>query len=216
MLGVLALESVRNRCAVVGEDLGTVPRGFRERLHAHDVLTTSVLYFTRDDATGAFLPPRAYPRLSAAGIGTHDLATLAGWWTAGDVALRREIALYPTPEAAHLAGEERERDRSALVEAFERAGALDAAGAAALRADSELGGTLEDAPALNAAAERFLAATPSLILTLAAEDVLGEPEAVNVPGTLHEHPNWRRKRSLALEDPRMEAALQRAGRNAKR
>ena len=106
--------------------------------------------------------------------------------------------------------------RSALVEAFERAGALDAAGAAALRADSERGGTLEDAPALNAAAERFLAATPSLILTLAAEDVLGEPEAVNVPGTLHEHPNWRRKRSLALEDPRMEAALQRAGRNAKR
>jgi (1->4)-alpha-D-glucan 1-alpha-D-glucosylmutase len=216
MLAVLALESVRNRCAVVGEDLGTVPEGFRERLHAHDVLTTSVLYFARDYGTGSFLPPQDYPRLSAAGIGTHDLPTLAGWWTAGDVAARREIALYPTPEAAHLAAEERERERASLVEAFERAGALDATGAAALRADAERGGTLEGAPALNAAAERFLAGAPSLILTLSAEDVLGEPEAVNVPGTLHEHPNWRRKRSLALEDPRMEAALQRAGRNAKR
>ena len=104
MLGVVALESVRSSCAVVGEDLGTVPEGFRERMQAANVLSSRVLYFERDWSNGAFLAPERYPRLAAASVGTHDLPTLAGWWT-GD----------------RSAGEDRARDRYLLVDALERA-----------------------------------------------------------------------------------------------
>ncbi|MGA8574528.1 MAG: 4-alpha-glucanotransferase, partial [Candidatus Cybelea sp.] len=101
MLGILALESVRNRCVVVGEDLGTIPEGFRERIQDARALSSRVFYFERD-GSGAFLPPSAYPRLAAASAGTHDLPTLAGWWT-GD----------------RIEHEDRARDRLRLVDALQ-------------------------------------------------------------------------------------------------
>ncbi|HEX3671473.1 MAG TPA: 4-alpha-glucanotransferase [Candidatus Cybelea sp.] len=182
MLGIVALESLRNRCAVVGEDLGTLPEGFRERMSAARALSSRIFYFERD-ARGTFLPPAAYPRLAAASIGTHDLPTLAGWWT-GD---RSE-------------NEDRIADRLRLVDALEAADAIDAAGAARLRDDALRGGTLAAAAELVTAVHRFLAATPSMLAVVAIEDVLRETGAVNVPGTFDEHPNWQRKRSLLLED----------------
>jgi 4-alpha-glucanotransferase len=181
MLGIVALESRRNRCAVVGEDLGTVPEGFRETMHAAQALSSRVFYFERD-WNAAFLAPENYPRLAATSLGTHDLPTLAGWWT-GD----------------RSANEDRARDRLLLVDALERAGALDAKGAAELREDAARGGTLAVAGILAAGMARFLAATPSMLTVVAIEDVLNETGAVNVPGTIEEHPNWRRKRSLTLD-----------------
>jgi 4-alpha-glucanotransferase len=181
MLGILALESVRNRCVVVGEDLGTVPEGFRERMQDARALSSRVFYFERD-SNGRFLPPGAYPRLAAASAGTHDLPTLAGWWT-GD-------------RSEH---EDRARDRLRLVDALQDAGAIDAPAAARLRDDANRGGTPAAVPELVAAVHRFLAATPSTLAVVAIEDVLHETGSVNVPGTVDEHPNWRRKRSLSLE-----------------
>lgn len=181
MLGIVALESVRHRCVVVGEDLGTVPDGFRERMHQARALSSRVLYFERDEL-GEFVLPNAYPHLAAASAGTHDLPTLAGWWT-GD-------------RGEH---ENRDADRLRLVDALERAGAIDAAAAARLSDDAKAGGTLAVAPELIAAVCRFLAASPSVLTVAAIEDLLHETGAVNVPGTFDEHPNWRRKRSLSLE-----------------
>ena len=194
MLGIVALESVRNRCAVVGEDLGTLPDGFRERMSSARALSSRVFYFERD-SHGAFSPPDAYPRLAAASIGTHDLPTLAGWWT-GD---RSE-------------NEDRAADRLRLVEALERAEAIDAAGAARLRDDAQCGATLAAASELVNAVHRFLAATPSMLAVVAIEDVLRETGAVNVPGTFDEHPNWQRKRSLLLEDIEADGRLLQTGR----
>jgi 4-alpha-glucanotransferase len=194
LLGIVALESVRNRCIVVGEDLGTVPEGFRERMTAARALSTRLFYFERDSSDGSFLPPKRYPRLAAASIGTHDLPTLAGWWT-GD---RGE-------------GEDRRRDRFLLVDALERAGAIDAAGAARLREDAERGGTPAPIGALTDAAHRFLGSTPSALVVVAIEDVLHETGAVNVPGTFDEHPNWRRKRSLMLESIEPDGHLMQTG-----
>jgi 4-alpha-glucanotransferase len=186
MLGTLARESARNRCAVVGEDLGTVPEGFRERMQAADALSSRVLYFERDWNDGPFRAPEQYPRLAAASIGTHDLPTLAGWWL-GD----------------RSAGEDRGRDRFLLADALERAGTIHAAGAARLRDDAHSGGTSGVVPELATAVHTFLGKVPSTLTVIAIEDVLHETGAVNVPGTFDEHPNWRRKRSLLLE--RMEA-----------
>ena len=194
MLGVVALESVRRQCAVVGEDLGTVPEGFRERMQAANVLSSRVLYFERDWSNGSFLAPERYPRLAAASVGTHDLPTLAGWWT-GD----------------RSAGEDRARDRYLLVDAWERASEVCASDMPALYA-AGVTGDAAVVPEVVDGATRFLASTPSVLTVVAIEDVLCEREAVNVPGTVTEHPNWQRKRSLPLEALASDGRLARTGR----
>jgi 4-alpha-glucanotransferase len=211
MLGILALESVRNRCAVVGEDLGTVPEGFRERILAAGILSTRVMYFERDRSDGSFVPPERYPRLAAASIGTHDLPTLAAWWTGEDLVLRAAIALYPSARMAQGARRERRQARLALVDALERAAVIDPAAGERLRGDARRGGSLDVVPELTAAAHRFLSSTPSLLIVVAIEDVLAEAGAVNVPGTFDEHPNWRRKRGLSIEALQADARLRETG-----
>ncbi|MBV8490412.1 MAG: 4-alpha-glucanotransferase [Candidatus Eremiobacteraeota bacterium] len=199
LLGVLALESVRNRCMVVGEDLGTVPEGFRERLRSLRALSSRLVYFERNFSDGAFDPPQRYPRLAAASVGTHDLPPLAGWWTGDDIALRARIGLYPDDGAHPEAVQERRHARFMLVLAMEQAGCVDAATAARLRGDAERGGTLDVFDDLVRGVHRFLAATPSLLKVVALEDVLGEVDAINVPGTTDQHPNWQRKHAKTVE-----------------
>lgn len=191
MLAVLAAESVRNRCMVVGEDLGTVPEGFRERLQAARVLSSRLVYFERT-GDGGFRRPAEYPRLAAASIGTHDLPPLLGWWI-GD------------------GGDERRHARFMLVDALVRENCIDRAGAARLRDDAAAGGSTAVAELLSESVHRFLGRTPSMITVVAIEDVLGETESVNVPGTVDEHPNWQRKRSLPLEAIAAEGRLFRIG-----
>lgn len=89
LAGIVALESVRRHCIVVGEDLGSVPEGFRERLADARMLSYRVLRFER--AGDRFLGPREYPRLALAVAGNHDMATLRGWWESADDAERREL-----------------------------------------------------------------------------------------------------------------------------
>ena len=55
LLAVAAQESVANRCIVIGEDLGTVPEGFRETLADWGLWSYQVMMFERD-GDGA-LPP---------------------------------------------------------------------------------------------------------------------------------------------------------------
>ena len=192
MLGILALESVRNACAVVGEDLGTVPEGFRERLQAARALSSRLVYFERE-WDGTFRSPRDYPRVAAASIGTHDLPPLLGWWTAA-------------------AGDEERRARFMLVDALLRDACIDEAGAHRLREDATRGGTFAAGDELSIAVHRFLAQAPSMLAVVAIEDVLGETAGVNVPGTVDEHPNWRRKRSLPLEELAHDGRLPAIGR----
>lgn len=197
MLGIVALESVRNRCAVVGEDLGTVPEGFRERLHDAAALSSCLIYFQRG-AQSSFVPPEAYPRVAAASVGTHDLPPLAGWWLGSDPGANSPV-------------EDRPRARFALVDALERSGAADAGCARRLRDDAAAGATAAVLPELIEAVHRFLAATPSMLRVVAIEDVLGETGAVNVPGTVDEHPNWRRRHGLPVDALESDERLFRIG-----
>jgi 4-alpha-glucanotransferase len=195
LLRVLALESVRQRCAVIGEDLGTVPTGFRETLGAAGVLSYRVLLFERD-ASGAFLPPRNYPPLAAATSSTHDLATLKGFWLGRDLAWRRALDLYPTPEAREEDRRSRDEDRRLLLAALVGEGVLSAE--AALRLLSKDGAPHYD-PRLAEAVNRYLGRSAACLVLMQMEDALGELEEANLPGTVDEHPNWRRKLTLALE-----------------
>ena len=175
--GIVALASVRERCVVVGEDLGTVPEGFRERMAATGILSYRILFFERR-LDGSFIPPEEYPELALATSGTHDLPTIAAWLRAEDVVLRHRLGLLEIePDAATTA---RESDRRLLLDTLIAHGDL---------APAER----DDDVAVIVAANRYLAATPSAIVMAQLDDILAERTPVNVPGTSMQYPNWRRK-----------------------
>jgi 4-alpha-glucanotransferase len=197
LFGILALESRRQKLLVIGEDLGTVSDGFRKRMRRAAVLSYRLLYFSRD-ARGRFLAPRAYPRAAAVAANTHDVAPLAGYWRGRDLDVRAALDLFPSDATKRAAYEQRAADRRALIRALEREG-LVATGAATPDGDI----TVETVRAIF----RFLARTPSRLLLVDVADVLAEIEQINVPGTVGEHPNWRRRLTLDVDalarDPRL-------------
>jgi 4-alpha-glucanotransferase len=214
LVRIIALESKRHRCLVIGEDLGTVPRGFRPAMHRAGLLSCRVLYFERAPG-GAFLAPAAYPRASLVSVSTHDLPTIKGYWTCRDVRWREMLRRFPDEDALRQARAERMRDRVLLLRALEQAGLLPA-------------GIDREAPPDEASEElvlaihRYLALTPGYLLMVQLEDAAGEDEQPNLPGT-NEHPNWRRKLGLSaerlLEEPvvqRIAALMAAAGRSARR
>lgn len=193
LLGILALESQRNRCLIVGEDLGTVPDAVRHALAAAGVLSYKLLYFERQ-ADGNFQPPAHYPAQALLAAATHDLATLTGYWRGLDLDLREQLDLYPSEALQHSQRAGRAEDRFRLLRALAREGLL----------PDDASHDPEDlaamGPSLIRAIHRYLARSPARIVLVQAEDLLGEAEQANLPGTVEEHPNWRRKLSLPLED----------------
>lgn len=173
LLNLIALESTRHRAIVIGEDLGTVPEGFRERIAAFGILSMRVLWFERT-ARGGFLAPERYPANAAAMTTTHDLPTIAGWWKGHDIDLRAGIDRNTArAKAGHR---ERRIDRRRLQ--------------AALARHEGSGG--EPRPLVDAAID-YIAATPSPLAIIPVEDMLGKVEQPNLPGTTDEHPNWRQR-----------------------
>jgi 4-alpha-glucanotransferase len=191
LVRLIALESVRARCLVIGEDLGTVPEGFRPAMERAGLMSCRVLYFERD-AEQAFLPPEHYPEAALTSVSTHDLPTLRGFWSSRDVSWRELLSMLPNAESIAAAREERSRDRVLLLQALQDAGLLP-------------GGLDPEKPPdelpeeLILAVHRFLARTPCRLLMVQLEDALGEAEQPNLPGSSEGHPNWRRRPRLGLE-----------------
>jgi 4-alpha-glucanotransferase len=170
-----ALESHRHRAIVIGEDLGTVPAGFRERLARAGIYGMSVLWFARNRK--GFAPPDDWPKLAVAMTSTHDLPTVAGWWRGTDLDARAGCGLLHDPQAERLA---RRSERDALWAAFKSAKVAEGKVPAA----TEATGVVD-------AAVRFVATTPSQLVLLPLEDALGLERQPNMPGTIAEYPNWR-------------------------
>ena len=200
LLRLTALESHRHRAVVLGEDLGTIPDGFQERLAAAGTLGMRVLWFEKKH--GLFLDPQGWTRAAAAMTSTHDLATVAGWWSGRDLAWRGQLGLAGSP--ANQAYEEAERitDRAALWNAFRHSGAAEGLA-------PEPGDT---AGAVDAAIRHLATANCDLVI-LPIEDALALTEQPNLPGTGdQQHPNWRRRlpgmAANLLDDPRVAARLE--------
>jgi 4-alpha-glucanotransferase len=190
--------SKRARCLLIGEDLGTVPDGFREEMTRGAILSYRLLLFQRED-DGRFAPPERYPGCTLATATTHDLPTLAGWALGRDIDARLRAG-STDPNGAAASHALRRLEATWLLEALEAAGELDPAEVE--RAHQTLDARVEDGGAyapLIAAAYRFLARSPAKIVLVQLDDVLGELDQVNVPGTVREYPNWRRKSGVALE-----------------
>ncbi len=111
LLSILALESVRNQVIVIGEDLGTVPDEARDVLHRFGILSYRLLYFEQDNS-GRFRPPQDYPRDALVSATTHDLPTLAGFWTGRDIEARREAGLLPDEGAYDRMRADRAREKA--------------------------------------------------------------------------------------------------------
>lgn len=178
LMAIVALESQRRRCLVIGEDLGTVPPQVRTAMGAHGLYSYRVLLFERD-SDGHFRPPAEYPREALVTPSTHDLPTLASFWAGTDIDLRERLGLYPGPDVAGQQRRERQETRGALLAALQEAG---------------LAARDPERPPLREV-QQFLACAPSAVLMLQPEDWLGMETPVNVPGTHKEYPNWARKLS---------------------
>lgn len=194
LLALVRLESRRNKCLVIGEDLGTVPDALRHRLQEAHVLSYRLLYFERG-ADGSFQPPEHYPDLALVAVSTHDLPTLAGFWRGEDVRERIARDMFPDAETAERAPRERAAERRSLVAALAARGLLPP--------DFPTDGALtpEQYDLLFRATHLYLAATPGRLLMIQAEDVLGLATQPNLPGTGDaERPNWRHRLAETVED----------------
>ncbi|MEW6514664.1 MAG: 4-alpha-glucanotransferase [Pseudomonadota bacterium] len=194
MLGLVARASLDNQCLVIGEDLGTVPEGFRERLFEAGVLSYHPLIFERYP-DGQFRLPDDIVRQALVAASTHDLPTLAGFWRGVDLDVRTRLMLFPSDELRQRLITERDWDRGRLLWALEREGLLPAGVSKDPITLPEL------TPDVIAAIHAFLARSPAMLLVVQPEDLLGMQEQINVPGTLeNQHPNWQRKLPLPIEN----------------
>jgi 4-alpha-glucanotransferase len=194
LLRLIALESHRHRAIVIGEDLGTVQPEFRERMADAGIAGMDVLWFQRDGQK--FLPPARWRSGAVAMTSTHDLPTVSGWWSGADIAIRAELRLANETHEF----KERAQDRKALWSAFRKSDAT---------AEREPLPS-EPAPAVDAAIA-FTAQSPAPLALIPIEDVLGLAGQPNLPGTIDEHPNWRRRlgkpSTELLDAPQVRARL---------
>jgi glycogen operon protein len=175
LMHLVGEESHKAQCMVVGEDLGTVPDGLRERLARGNFLSYKVLWFERDEQ--AFRQPEAYPYLSLACLGSHDLPTFAGWEQGTHLDLDRRLKRNPDEAKQRR---DYEIERQALLSLFD---------AARISTDD-----------LMRAAHEFLARTGSAVAFAQVDDLFGEVDQLNVPGTDREYPNWRRRNGRPVGD----------------
>lgn len=195
LVRVLALESVRSRTLIIGEDLGTVPDEVREILQRLGVFSYRLFYFEKDDA-GNFHNPQDYPEQALAAISTHDLPTLAGYWALRDIEIRRDLGIITDPEQVRAARLERIHDKRRIIDLLFRNGFIDQEAACRLQAQAEP----EITPELHRGIIGFLVSTPSKLVVLNQEDLFLEPDQQNLPGTTTQYPNWKRKMHYSLEE----------------
>jgi len=201
LLAIVAVESRRQRCLVIGEDLGNVEPALREALGERCVLSYRTIHFERRE-DGSLRPPGEWVPQALAVVGTHDLPTLAGFWSGTDIETQVRLGLLPDPQAHAQRVLARAQEQAQLLLA------LDAEGLLPEGASVQPTSLPEATPALCAAVCAYLARTPCWLAAVQLEDCCGQRESVNVPGTSEQqHPNWRQRLPVALSQLPREPAF---------
>lgn len=191
LLGILALESQRNKAVIIGEDLGTVPEGIRELLADFGVYSYRV-YFFETAADGGYISPTHYPQQAMATLTTHDLPTLIGFWHCEDLTLGKSLGLYKDENQLQGLYAQRHANKQRILDSLH----------GHQRLPTDYPHSVEHLgmdTTLNFAMQKHLASASSQLLCLQLEDALQMTQPVNVPGTSDEYPNWRRKLSQTIE-----------------
>jgi 4-alpha-glucanotransferase len=183
LIAIMALESERDECLVIGEDLGTVPEAMTVAMEHYRAYHYKVLLFEQE-TNGTFKPPDEYVPTALAVVTTHDLPTLRGWWEEGDLTLRDRLDLYPSAEFKAQAHATRAAERRELLLALVAENLWRWSPDQPLPAYS---------PALSRAVHAYLGLSRANIAMIQVEDMIGMGDPVNVPGTDTEHANWQRK-----------------------
>jgi len=192
LIRIVALESVRHKVVVIGEDLGTVEPEVRQTLARFGILSYRLLYFEKDEQ-GTFRKPADYSRQALVSSTTHDLPTLAGFWIHRDIDERRRAGVID--DAGYRAQREgREIEKQKMLDALLAAGLLPAWYPRSARDIPELTGELHNAVI------GFLASTPSMLLLVNQEDLTKETAQQNLPGTTWQYPNWSRKMHFRIDE----------------
>ena len=178
ILAVLALEAHRAGVLVIGEDLGTVGPGVRERLTELGVLGTSVLWFEQTES--GLTDPRDYRSLSLATLNTHDMHPTAGYLNLADIELSEELGLLDADPREVYTGER--GNRQDALKTIAEAGDLEPT--------DTMVGTIDDVWPVTVGLHAYLARTSAQLVGVALADVVGETRAQNKPGTSEEYPNW--------------------------
>ena len=188
MFAILALESRRNRCVIIGEDLGTVPDEARHLLNRYQVFSYKVMYFSK--GWNGFQLPEEYPEQAITVISTHDVAPLAGYWTGKDLDTMFKLGTLPDAAAFQTALDEREHDKADLLDKLKETGCLGADIQMPAKADETL----------LAALHKYGALSRSKLYAVQLENLLGVIDNLNVPGVTEGYPNWAQKMPVSLED----------------
>ncbi len=193
MFGILALESQRNQCMVIGEDMGTVPDVVRDRMNRWGVFSYKVFYFEQDH--DRYKSPEEYLPAAAVAVSTHDLPTLSGFWQGQDIAVRTELDLYPNAELRERQITDRVNERMRILNLLEQRGLLpEGINAGPLSTPSVT-------PALAAAIHRLVSQTNSKVFMVQFEDMLQQVDQINLPGTTDPvYPCWKRKITIPVEE----------------
>jgi len=194
LFGILALESQRNQCMVIGEDMGTVPDIVRDRMNRWGVYSYKVFYFEKEHAE-CYKWPDHYLDTAAVAVSTHDLPTLTGFWQGQDIAVRTDLDLYPSKELRDRQISDRVLERVAILRLLEQRGLLPAG------VTTDPSSTPVMTPELSAAIHRLVSQTSSKVFMVQFEDMLQQIDQINLPGTTDPvYSCWKRKVTLPLED----------------
>jgi len=194
LLRIIALESVRNRTLVIGEDLGTITDEARRMLQRFGILSYRLFYFERNYPDPSFMPPERYPAMALSAITTHDLPTLSGYWSGRDLDLKKQLRIISDEQAYVRQKNDRQRDRNLVLKALEMHGILPGSPAGGPS------GIPPMTPELCCAVYQYLSISPAKLALVSLDDVIGTIDQQNLPGTISEYPNWRQKAPLSLEE----------------
>ncbi|MBV9937210.1 MAG: 4-alpha-glucanotransferase [Acidobacteriaceae bacterium] len=193
LLRILALESVRSKNVVIGEDLGTVTDEMRDTLARFGILSYRLFFFEKNHKTKAFKKSYEYPRQALVASSTHDLPTIAGFWKFRDIEARKAAGLVD--ENGYWSQvEDRKQEKQRMLDVLHEEGLLPHWYTRDAAQVPEVDGDLHNAIV------GYLAQVPSMILLLNQEDFTKETEQQNLPGSTAQYPNWQRKMKATVEE----------------
>ncbi|MFK7745149.1 MAG: 4-alpha-glucanotransferase [Roseobacter sp.] len=188
LMAIIAVEAHLSGTVIVGEDLGLVPQGFRETMMQQGLYSYSVLQYEKD-SNGRFLPLDRLRAQSLACFGTHDTPTFKGYWSGSDIDWWHDLAWIDKGDRTKLRAA-RTREKKQLSRAYNLTSA-----------DADQASELRDKM------HAQLAQAPSALVAVQLDDLLDVTQAQNLPGTIDQHPNWRRRAPLTIPQIAQSAAL---------
>ena len=197
LTAILAIESNRAKCLVIGEDLGTVPEGFREYMAEHGLLSYKV-FFRQKEKDGTFIAPKDYMYMSLAQSSTHDQATSCGFWNNEDIEVFKQCGLYVNYEQYQNNLSTRRKDRENMIKAFKKENLLTPQMQKAMEESAETGETIPQG--IENPVNIYGAKTNSALYLVRLCDIYAQKKLDNAPGTIDEYANWRLKLSHSIED----------------